>query len=122
MKELNEKLRDLREDHDLTQKAVASYLGVSQQSYSNYEKGRSRIPVDVVKALTAFYKVSADYLLGTDIGSFGSINLSQTYVGRITMYDMMIVIQKVERKKRTYLFEMIEGLSDKNHFAKKDSR
>lgn len=72
--------------------------------------------------MTVFYKVRADYLLGTDVGSFGSINLSQTYVGRITMYDMMIVIQKVECKKCTYLFEMIEGLSDRNHSSKSDSR
>ena len=118
MKELHERLRDLREDHDLTQKEVSAYLGVSQQAYSNYEKGRNRIPSDVVKALTDFYKVSADYILGTDAGSFEDINLGQTYVGRITMYDMMVVIQKVERKKRTYLFDMIQGLSSSNSPSK----
>lgn len=42
MKELRERLRDLWEDHDLTQKVVAAYLRVSQQAYSNYERGEAK--------------------------------------------------------------------------------
>ena len=43
MKELRELIRDLRDDHDLKQKTVAAHLGISQQTYSNYENGRREI-------------------------------------------------------------------------------
>lgn len=58
------RIRDLREDRDLTQKAVASALHCSQQVYSNYELGQRDIPTDVLIRLSAFYRVSVDYLLG----------------------------------------------------------
>ena len=66
MKTLNTILRDLREDHDIKQDTIAKFLGVSQQTYSNYENGHREIPVMVVKELAKFYKVSTDYLLRSD--------------------------------------------------------
>ena len=59
-----QRLRDLREDADLTQRQVASYLGMSQTGYSKYETGENDIPTQVLIRLAAFYKVSTDYLLG----------------------------------------------------------
>ena len=76
MKELRERIRDLREDHDLKQKAVAARLGISQQTYSNYENGHREIPISAVVALANYYKVSTDYLRGTDNGYPGSTNLA----------------------------------------------
>ena len=58
------RIRDLREDRDLTQKEIASHLNCSQQVYSNYELGQRDIPTDVLIKLSAFYKVSVDYILG----------------------------------------------------------
>lgn len=58
------RLRDLREDADLTQKEVAKMLNCSQQVYSNYELGQRDIPTAVLIALAKFYNVSADYILG----------------------------------------------------------
>ena len=58
------RIRDLREDSDLTQKSLADYLSCSQVCYSNYETGKRDIPTDVLKALTLFYDTSIDYLLG----------------------------------------------------------
>lgn len=58
------RIRDLREDNDLTQKQVADYLNIKQNTYSQYETGSRQIPVDVLKALATFYKTSTDYLLG----------------------------------------------------------
>ncbi len=59
---------DLREDHDLTQKAVAEYLGIQPNVYRRYEKGTRAFPLDIVVKLADYYKVSTDYLLGrTDI-------------------------------------------------------
>lgn len=56
------RLRDLREDKDLTQKEVAAYLGTTQQVYSRYEKGIQEIPLHHFIALAKFYQVSLDYL------------------------------------------------------------
>ena len=58
------RIRDLREDKDLTQKQVAQMLNCSQQMYSNYELGQRDIPTDILIKLSAFYKVSTDYILG----------------------------------------------------------
>ena len=61
---LYKRIRDLREDKDLTQKDLAKILNCSQQVYSNYELGQRDIPTDILIKLSAFYKVSVDYILG----------------------------------------------------------
>lgn len=58
------RIRDLREDNDLTQQQVAQYLNIRQNTYSQYETGIRQLPVEVLVALAAFYKTSTDYLLG----------------------------------------------------------
>ena len=58
------RLRDLREDHDLKQKDMAQFLQIHQTTYSDYELGKLNIPVATIHALADYYKVSADYLLG----------------------------------------------------------
>lgn len=57
------RLRDLREDHDLSQKTVAQLLNTTQQQYSKYETGVQEIPVHHLLTLADYYKVSVDYLL-----------------------------------------------------------
>ena len=58
------RLRDLREDHDLTQKQVAKILNCSQQVYSNYELGQRDIPTAILIKLADYYNVTTDYILG----------------------------------------------------------
>ena len=58
------RLRDLREDQDLTQKEIAEILGTSFQYYQKYESGVRPIPVDRLEVLADFYQTSTDYLLG----------------------------------------------------------
>ena len=58
------RLRDLREDQDLTQKEVAEILGTSFQYYQKYESGVRPSPVDRLEVLADFYQTSTDYLLG----------------------------------------------------------
>ena len=58
------RLRDLREDRDLSQKRVAELLNMSQTGYSKYETGENDIPTQVLITLSRFYNVSIDYLLG----------------------------------------------------------
>ncbi len=58
------RLRDLREDKDLNQKALAKIIGMSQTGYSKYETGENDIPTSILIKLARFYNVSIDYLLG----------------------------------------------------------
>lgn len=58
------RVKDLREDHDLKQKELAKILGISQRTYSHYENGTRKIPLDILVALADYYHCSADYLLG----------------------------------------------------------
>lgn len=63
-----QRIRDLREDNDLTQTRVAEILGVGQRAYAYYESGTRTLPPEVLCALAGFYHVSTDYLLGlTDV-------------------------------------------------------
>ena len=110
MKELREIIRDLREDNDIKQKVIASYLGISQQTYSNYENGRREIPTWAVIALAKYYKVSTDYLLGADTSYLGNTNLKNPYLDNITMHDVMYDIQKLKRDERKDLLKYIQYL------------
>lgn len=58
------RIKDLREDHDLTQQQVAEYLNMKQPQYFRYEKGTRDVPSDVLIALAKLYDVSTDYILG----------------------------------------------------------
>ncbi len=58
------RIRALREDHDLSQTEVAKEVSVHQRTYSDYERGKSRIPIDVLIALAKFYDTDMDYICG----------------------------------------------------------
>ncbi len=58
------RIRDLREDRDLSQTQVAQFLGMSQTGYSKYETGENDIPTQILIQLARFYNTSVDYLLG----------------------------------------------------------
>ena len=58
------RIRDLREDRDLNQTAVAKMLGMSQTGYSKYETGENDIPTAILIKLARYYNTSIDYLLG----------------------------------------------------------
>lgn len=58
------RLRDLREDHDLTQKELANIVNCSQRVYSNYECGQVEPSLETLIKICDFYNISVDYLLG----------------------------------------------------------
>ncbi len=64
MMERYQRIRDLREDRDLTQAQVGVAIGVPQRTYAYYESGQRMVPPHVLCALADFYDVSVDYLLG----------------------------------------------------------
>lgn len=58
------RLRDLREDNDISQRVISDYLQIHQTTYSDYELGNLNVPVDILIKLAKFYKTSIDYLVG----------------------------------------------------------
>ena len=58
------RMRNLREDNDLTQKVVGQIINKSQQGYSHIEDGRAELKIDDLIKLCRFYNVSADYFIG----------------------------------------------------------
>lgn len=59
-----QRMRNLREDRDLTQREVAAVINKSQQGYSHIEDGRAELKIDDMIKLCQFYNVSADYFVG----------------------------------------------------------
>ena len=59
-----QRIRDLREDHDLTQEALCKALYMHKTTYTNYEQGKHTVPLDFAVTLAEFYHVSLDYIAG----------------------------------------------------------
>lgn len=57
------RIKDLREDRDLTQKQISQFLNISQVAYSYYEINKRSIPIEILSKLADFYNTSTDYLL-----------------------------------------------------------
>ena len=60
----SERIRALREDNDFNQTQIAELLNVGQKTYSDYELGKIRIPIDSIIVLAKYYNVSLDYICG----------------------------------------------------------
>lgn len=61
---MNMRIKELREDKDLTQENIALLLSCSQRAYSHYEKGDRSMPIELLIKLADYYKVSLDYIVG----------------------------------------------------------
>ena len=97
-----ERIRNLREDRDLTQQKVADYLHVKQNTYSQYEIGVLNYPVEVLIKLAVFYDVSMDYLIldsvAPDENLFTTINS---------------ILQNKDKRKVKIFMTTIRALIDK---------
>ena len=60
---MENRIHDLREDHDLTQQQVADAIGITQRKYSYVETGQQQLTADILNTLADFYDVSIDYIL-----------------------------------------------------------
>ncbi len=58
------RLKDIREDNDVTQKTLSEYLNVKQNTYSQYETGQRQIPIEALIKLAIYFDTSTDYILG----------------------------------------------------------
>lgn len=57
------KLKELREENNISQKEIAEYLNVKQNTYSQYETGKRQLPIEILIKISKFYKVTTDYIL-----------------------------------------------------------
>lgn len=64
MHDYAQRIKDLRIDHDLSQAQVASILGTTKNQVGKYERGEQELPIRHLQTLCAYYKISADYILG----------------------------------------------------------
>lgn len=60
----NERIRDLREDNDLSQREISEIINISQRTYSDYETSAVRIPIDILIHLEEYYNVDMNYITG----------------------------------------------------------
>ena len=60
------KLKELREENNISQKEIAEFLNVKQNTYSQYETGKRQLPIDVLIKLSKFYNTTTDYILGLE--------------------------------------------------------
>ncbi len=58
------RLKDIREDNDITQKTLSEYLNIKQNTYSQYETGQRQIPIETLIKLANYFNTSTDYILG----------------------------------------------------------
>ena len=80
MKKYHEIIRELREDHDLSQKEMGKILGISQNTVSQYEKGIRTLPIDLLKIYANYFDVSADYILGIEKQSVQKSNNNKSII------------------------------------------
>ena len=60
------KLKELREENNISQKEIAKYLNIKQNTYSQYETNKRQLPIDVLIKLAKFYNTTTDYILGLE--------------------------------------------------------
>ena len=89
-----QRIRDLREDNDLTQEALCKKLYMHKTTYTNYEQGKHTVPLDFAVLLADFYGVSIDYIAGRTNIPKDSHKLSM-------QADAWEVLQKIHRPHRT---------------------
>lgn len=111
MKQTHELLRELRNSHKYSQEYIATYLGTTQQSYSNYELGLREIPLHHIVKLSHLYQVSTDYLLSISSPYSGTVNLSQKYLDGMSLHDIVYDIQKLDEEKRKSLAQFVRFLN-----------
>ncbi len=82
-----ERIRNLREDRDMTQKQVADTLFMQLTQYRRYESGERELPLDIAITLAQFYNVPIDYIAGvSDIITTGAENLTADEVTLLSNY------------------------------------
>ena len=107
---LSDRLRNLREHHNLKQQTVAAYLHISQQTYSRYENGQRELPLCHLVPLSKLYHVSADYLLGISVNQKDLPALSKQVCGNASLETLFEDITSLNTENLSLLHSYIDFL------------
>ncbi len=100
-------IRHLREEHELKQEIIAKHLGVVQQTYSNYEKGHTTLPLDYLGKLADFYDVSADFLLGRTTFQKPATEMDRSYAQGKTFGEITSAMLTLSPERRRALLDYL---------------
>ena len=106
-------LLNLRENRNLKQKDVAHILGISQQTYSNYELGKRELPLHHMIPLAEFYNISLDELFDLKIHSKEAL-ASEEFANGVTMKHLLYDLTNLSPGERRELLTYLEYLKQKN--------
>lgn len=110
MENLPNRIKALRQSHNLTEKQVAAHLGITQQTYSNYECAKRDLPTRHLYALAKFYNTSADYLLDTEPAPSGSFDLQVDYINNLPLKNVVLSSLKLNHSKRLTFVRFLDYL------------
>ena len=114
------RLKDLREDNDLTQENISEILKISRPQYSLYETGKRDIPVDLLTTLAKYYKTSIDYIVGlTDtFEKYPKIKIMSKYL--IVKFSFRIYNFIYILKENFYMYKRIKELRLENNLTQEE--
>ncbi len=110
MNNIHIRLKNLRLEHDLSQSQVAAYLGIPQQTYSNYERDIREIPAIHVIKLSGLYHVNADFLLGIDTGRTDAFDLNASFTQDIPLKAVLLHLLRLNQHNRLELVRFLSYL------------
>lgn len=106
-KSIPEMIRDLRDERNLYQVDVAKTLGISQQTYSTYEKGEYDLPIRHLSKLADFYNVSADYILGRTKLRTQDIDCHSIISRDISVADLLDLLFQLNEADRLLVYKFL---------------
>lgn len=111
---LYSRIRDLREDEDLTQEQLVNKLQMHKTTYTNYEQGKHTVPLDFAAQLSVFYNVSLDYIAGLTNDKKG---LSKS---QLSDYETEVIhkLRTLSEMDKGRVLGLIDALCDKNEANK----
>lgn len=114
MNDINVRLKQLRQNKELSQRQVAEYLGIPQQTYSNYERDMREIPAIHVINLAELYCISTDSLLGINHTNSDSIDLNAAFIQNISFQSLLHYLTKLDNHNRQELLRFLIYLTRKD--------
>lgn len=112
-----QRIRDLREDNDLTQNELCKKLYMHKTTYTNYEQGKHTVPLDFAVTLADFYNVSLDYIAGrTNVSCNVCNSISDEAMSIVQKY--MSLTERNKGKLEFFLDQLYENQKEQSHFVK----
>ena len=111
---ISARIKKLRTERNLNQAQIASYLGITQQSYSHYEQNQRELPTRHVVKIAQFYHVSSEYLLGVSTCRFTNFDLNADFIQDISFQHLITILNKLNNKKRLELVHFLSYLDSAN--------